>query len=89
MESASAPVLKAAAVLYLLPLVLFFLGYFLGEQLGFAAGLMGGLGFALGVAGVVVYDRKVVRHQNIGYTITAFAGENPTQAERREDREHG
>jgi len=88
-ESASAPVLKAAAVLYLLPLVLFFLGYFLGEQLGFAAGLMGGLGFALGVAGVVVYDRKVVRHQNIGYTITAFAGENPTQAERREDREHG
>ena len=88
-ESASAPVLKAAAVLYLLPLVLFFLGYFLGEQLGFAAGLMGGLGFALGVAGVVVYDRKVVRHQNIGYTITAFAGENPAQAERREDREHG
>lgn len=88
-ESASAPVLKAAAVLYLLPLVLFFLGYFLGDQLGISGGLIGGLGFALGVAAVVVYDRKVLRRQNIGYTITAFAGEDPARAERGEDREHG
>lgn len=88
-ESASAPVLKAAAVLYLLPLVLFFLGYYLGTLLGVPGGLTGTLGFAAGVAGVVVYDRKVVRRQNIGYTITAFAGETPARAERREDQEHG
>lgn len=87
-ESATAPVLKAAAVLYLMPLVLFFLGYFLGQQLALGA-LFGGLGFALGVAGVVVYDRKVVRRQNIGYTITAFAGEEPAQAQRKEDHDHG
>ena len=87
-ESATAPVLKAAVVLYVLPLVLFFLGYSLGQQLELGA-LFGCLGFALGVAGVVLYDRKVVRRQNIGYTITAFAGTDPAQAQRREDHDHG
>ena len=61
-ESETAPVLKAAAVLYIAPLVLFFLGYYIG-----------GLGFVLGIALVLVYDRKVVRKANIDYTITAFA----------------
>ena len=33
-ESQTAPVLKAAAVLYVAPLVLFFLGYYIGFRLG-------------------------------------------------------
>ena len=88
-ESESAPVLKAAAVLYVLPLVLFFLGYYLGSLLGNFGPWIAGLGFALGVAGVIVYDRKVVRRQNIGYTITAFAGDIPAGALRKEEDNHG
>lgn len=62
--SESAPVLRAAAVTYLLPLALFFLGYLL------LGGWGGGLGFALGVAGVVVYDRRVAKRDRTEYTIT-------------------
>lgn len=77
-ESETAPVLKAAAVLYVLPLVLFFLGYYLGNALG------GGLGFALGVAIVVLYDRKVAARAAPRYTITAFV-----EAMKREEDNHG
>ncbi len=66
-ESATAPVLKAAAVLYLLPLVLFFGGYLAFGALG------GGIGFALGIAGVVVYDRRKAKKEKTVYTITGFA----------------
>ena len=57
----------------LLPLVLFFSGYYLGFRLGGFGALVGGLGFVLGIALVLVYDRKVARKANIDYTITAFA----------------
>ena len=67
-RSESAPVLKAAAVLYVLPLVLFFLGYFAA---GAAWG--GGLGFALGIALVVVYDRRQAKKKETVYTITGYA----------------
>ena len=72
-ESETAPVLKAAAVLYVVPLVLFSSGYYLGFRLGGFGALVGGLGFVLGIALVLVYDRKVVRKANIDYTISAFA----------------
>lgn len=83
--SQTGPVLKGAVVLYLVPLALFFLGYFLGDLGGGYGPAAGGLGFALGVAGVVVYDRKVVARQNIGYTITAYAEASPVRADRKED----
>ena len=73
LHSESAPVLKAAAVLYVLPLVLFFGGYALGVSLGNHGGLVGSLGFLLGIGLVVLYDRRVVRHRNTQYTITGFA----------------
>ena len=66
-ESESGTVLKAAAVLYVLPLVLFFLGY------GLAGGWGGGGGFLLGVAAVVLYDRRCMSRREIRYKITAFA----------------
>lgn len=71
--SESAPVLKAAAVLYMLPLVLFFPGYILGAQLWQLGGLVGGLAFALGIAGAVLYDRLVMKKKNTVYTITGYA----------------
>ena len=88
-ESATGPVLKAAMVLYVMPLVLFFLGYYLGTLMGSFGPLAGGLGFVLGIVLVVIYDRKVVAKQNIGYTITAFAGDAILEAMRREDHNHG
>ena len=88
-ESATGPVLKAAVVLYVIPLVLFFLGYYLGTVLGVAPALIAGIGFVLGVVAVVVYDRKVVKHADLGYAITAYAGDAILQSMRKEEHNHG
>ena len=76
-EAATGPVLKAAAVLYMLPLILFIAGYLLGMrwQLG---GLAGALAFALSIAVIVMYDRRVMRKKNTVYTIVGFAPKNHT-----------
>ena len=73
-SSDSGPVLRAAAVLYMMPLALFFLGYFLGEVAWGMGGLCGGLAFVLGIALVVAYDRMVAARNKTVYTITGFAG---------------
>ena len=72
-ESETGPVLKAAAVMYMLPMVLFFAGYALGAvwQQG---PLVGCLAFVASIGLAVIYERKVIRKQNTGYTITGFAG---------------
>lgn len=71
-ESATGPVLKAAAVLYLLPLVLFIAGYLIGMQWQLG-GLVGALAFALSIALVIAYDRLVMKKKNTVYTIVGFA----------------
>lgn len=85
-ESSTAPVLKAAVVLYVLPLLLFFLGYWLGTLPGSLGPLGGGVGFVLGVLIVVAYDRLVVNKADIRYTITAFADMTNV---RKEEENHG
>ena len=72
-ESGTGPVLKAAMVLYMIPMVLFFAGYALGDWLLGMGALAGCLGFLLSIVLVVVYDRKVVKKANMIYTITKFA----------------
>jgi sigma-E factor negative regulatory protein RseC len=72
-KTQSAPVLMGAAVVYLLPLLLFFLGYFLLDAMWSLGALGGGLAFALGIGGVVMYDRLVARKQNTVYTIVGYA----------------
>lgn len=88
-ESATGPVLKAAVVLYVIPLVLFFLGYYLGDLAGGLGALVGCLGFVLGVVLVVWYDRKVVKKTDFGYTITAYAADALIQAMKKEEHTHG
>ena len=73
-ESETGPVLKAAMVMYMLPMVLFFAGYALGAALWNRGALVGCLAFVASIGLAVVYDRKVVKKQNLGYTITGFAG---------------
>lgn len=74
-SSETGPVLKAAAVLYMLPLVLFFAGYALGAALGISGGLCGCLAFVLSVVLIVIYDRRMAKKDNTIYTITDFAGD--------------
>lgn len=69
----TAPVLKAAAILYIMPLLLFLAGYIAGGCLGYGAGWLGAAGFLLGIAGVVWYDRRTAKKKNTIYTITGFA----------------
>ena len=71
-SSETGPVLTGAAVLYMLPLVLFFAGYALGAlwQLG---ALIGCLAFVLGIGLCVLYDRKFAKKRKTIYTITEFA----------------
>ena len=70
-ESATGPVLKAAAVLYMLPLLLFIAGYLVGMQWQLG-GIAGGLAFALGIGIAVAYDRLVMKKKNTEYTIIGF-----------------
>lgn len=76
-QSESGPVLAGAAVLYMVPLVLFFLGYFLGDLFGMG-GLAGVLGFVLGFVLAAVYDRKVTAKKNTVYTITGYPARKNT-----------
>ena len=71
-ESASGPVLAAAAMLYLLPLALFFLGYLIGETAWQRGPLMGGICFLLGIGLAATYDRLVAKKQKTVYTITGY-----------------
>lgn len=63
-------VIGFAALVYLLPLVLFFAGYlmvpFLREELRY---LCGGIGFSVGIAAAVFGDRAVRRRNAISYEI--------------------
>ena len=74
-QSESAPVLKAAVVLYVLPLILFFLGYALGAWAGSWGPGGGALGFALGIVIVIFYDRLMARREKTIYTITGLVPE--------------
>ena len=88
-ESATGPVMKAAVVLYVIPLVLFFLGYYLGTLPGNFGALGGCLGFVLGVLIVIWYDRNMSRKPEMIYTITAHAADALLQNKRKEVHDHG
>lgn len=74
-ESATAPVMKAVGVFYVLPLVLFFGGFFLGDMLWSRGTLVGCLGFVLAIVLSVVYDRKIAKKEQV-HTITGYAGDH-------------
>lgn len=68
----SAPVLAGAAVMYLMPLAMFFAGYLMGMQLWETGALMGCLFFLAGITGAILYDRLIAKKQNNHYTITGY-----------------
>ena len=77
-ESASGPVLRGAAILYLLPLVLFILAYLWGMQ-WHLGGLTGLAAFLLGIGVAIAYDRLVARKEKNVYTIIGYShmGQQP------------
>lgn len=70
-QTKTGPVLAAAAVMYVLPLVLFFAGCLVGNIWNRPA-LTGGVGFALGIIFAVLYDRLVAKKRATQYTITGY-----------------
>ena len=83
LRSETGPVLKAAAVLYMMPLVLFFAGYAAGAALGLSGALFGGLSFVLSIALIVVYDRRMAKQDKTIYTITGFAADTLHKSAKR------
>ena len=78
-ETASGPVLAGAAVLYMMPIGLFFAGYFAGAALWNMGTALGCMAFAAGIALAVAYDRLVVRKKKTVYTITGYAAGKPLE----------
>lgn len=86
-QAESGPVLKAALVLYVLPMVLFFLGYLAGALAWGHGPAAGCAAFAAGICIVIAYDRRVIKKKNTGYTITGFAEGFFRESERKGDME--
>lgn len=86
LESESGPVLKAAVLLYLVPLVLFIIGYLLGEQLWQKGMIMSLCGFLLGWIPVKCYDRHLAK-KKIVHIITGFLEEPLQNKEEKGDNE--
>ena len=75
LRSETGPVLKAAVVLYMMPLVLFFAGYALAAALDLSGALFGCLAFVLSIMLIVLYDRRMAKKDNTIYTITGYAAD--------------
>lgn len=76
-ESATASVLGAAVLLYIVPFVLFFGLYLLGGGLGWSEGAsiaLGGVGFALGLLCAMVLDRWRKTHRPVQFKIVSIEG---------------
>ena len=82
-ESETGPVLKAAAVMYMLPMVFFFAGYALAAMLGLSGALFGTLAFLLSIVLIVMYDRRMAKKNNTIYTITGYAADTLLRSEKR------
>lgn len=70
-ETATGLVLKAAALVYLLPLILFLVGYFMAISLGGWAYAVGIAGFLLGLLPATLFDRAL-RKRPPNYVIVGF-----------------
>lgn len=70
-STASSLVLKAAALVYLLPLMLFIVGFFLTNAWGGWAYAVGAAGFVLGLLPAILFDR-MLRRKPVKYVITEF-----------------
>ena len=88
-RSETAPVLKAAAVLYMMPLVLFFAGYALAAVMHMSGALFGSAAFVLSIVLIVCYDRRMAKKDDTIYTITGYAGDALLKSGKKGDNDLG
>ena len=88
-QSETGPVLRAAVVLYMLPLVMFFAGYAAGAALGISGGIAGGLAVAASIALIIAYDRRMAKKDSAIYTITGYAGDALLRSIKKGDNDRG
>ena len=82
-QSETGPVLKAAVVLYMVPLVLFFAGYAIGAALDLSGAITGSLAFVLSIVLIVLYDRRMAKKEDTIYTITGYAADTLLKSKKR------
>ena len=70
-ETSTGTVMAAAALVYLVPLATFFLGYCMGELLSVRPALSGIVGFVLGLIPALLMNR--IKKRETGFKITQFA----------------
>ncbi len=70
-ETATRTVILIAALVYLLPLLMFFTGYALAGAVGVRPLLLGGIGFAVCLLATVLVNRKM--SGKLKYRMTGFA----------------
>ena len=76
-ESSTAGVMKAAMVLYIVPLLLFFAGYIVGNLLGWTEGpaiALGGGGFVAGILMAMALDRHIKNNRPMQFKIVSIEG---------------
>lgn len=73
-ESSNRTIYKAAFVVYLLPLILFFAFYALGEWLLSAGTLAGIIGFFAGIGMAVLFNRRFAKKGGASFDIVAVEG---------------
>ena len=72
-ESSTKKMLRIVALVYLIPVVLFFAGYFAAMALTSVVSAQyaaGGAGFVLGIAAAILYDRRLRAQGGLSFTIT-------------------
>lgn len=73
-EGENGKVAWAIVLVYVIPLVLFFVGYFLGQSLMWRPAVMGIMGFAIGLTLAVIASRRQLRTgREIRFRIVSFA----------------
>ena len=73
LEGESGHLLGLAALVYMLPLVLFFVGYGVGAGMKLGGGLsalIGGVLFVIGIIGAILYSRKMKKNGEVPFEIT-------------------
>lgn len=73
-ESSNKTIYKAAFMVYLLPIILFFAFYALGDALLKAGTISGIIGFFVGIGAAVLFNRYFAKSGGASFDIVAFEG---------------
>lgn len=73
-ESSNKTLYKAAFMVYLLPIILFFVFYAIGESLAEIGTVLGIAGFFVGIGFAILFNRRFAKKGGAGFDIVAIEG---------------